>query len=124
LYVGDRLAAARLDLQSAGVLHVWILAYDVSLASYSPGSLLLVESARSAQSLGIKRIDLGKGQERYKQQFMSGATAVAEGSVDLRPITSTIRRSWSRTREFVRTSPLRGPAQYVIRNARSWWLYR
>jgi CelD/BcsL family acetyltransferase involved in cellulose biosynthesis len=124
LYVGERLAAARFDLRSRGVLHVWILAYDVSLAKYSPGSLLLLETARSAQALGIERIDLGKGNERYKQQFMSGATFVAEGSVDLRPMTSSIRRRWRCTRELVRASPLRAPAQYVIRNARSWWLYR
>ena len=124
LYVGDQLAAARFDIQSRGVLHVWFLAYDVSLAKYSPGSMLLVETARSAQSLGIRRIDLGKGLERYKEQFMSGATPLAEGSVDLRPMTSAIRRSWRSTRELVRESAFRTPAQYVIRNARAWWLYR
>jgi CelD/BcsL family acetyltransferase involved in cellulose biosynthesis len=124
LYIGDRLAAARFGIQSRGVLHSWIMAYDVSLAKHSPGSMLLVETARSAQSVGIKRIDLGKGQERYKQQFMSGATPVAEGSVDLRPLTSAIRRRWRRTRERVRASAFRTPAQYIIRNARAWWLYR
>ena len=61
LYVGERLAAARFGIQSGGVLHVLILAYDVSLATYSPGSMLLVETARSAQSVGIRRIDLGRG---------------------------------------------------------------
>jgi hypothetical protein len=55
---------------------------------------------------------------------MSGATPVAEGSVDLRPMTSAFRRSWRRTRELVRESAFRAPAQYVIRNARAWWLYR
>ena len=124
LYIGDQLAAARFDIQSGAVLHLWILAYDVSLAKHSPGSMLLVETARSAQSVGIRRIDLGKGQERYKQQFMSGATPVAEGSVDVRAMTSSISRGWRRTRELVRASPFGAPAQYVIRNARAWWLYR
>ena len=124
LYIGDRLAAARFALQGRGVLHSWIMAYDASLAKYSPGSMLLVETARSAQSVGIQRIDLGKGEERYKQQYMSGATPVAEGSIDLRPMTSAIRRRWSSACELVRASAFRAPAQYVIRNARAWWLYR
>jgi CelD/BcsL family acetyltransferase involved in cellulose biosynthesis len=124
LYIGDRLAAARFALQSRHVLHSWIMAYDGSLGKYSPGSMLLVETARSAQSVGLQRIDLGKGQERYKEQFMSGATLVAEGSVDLRPMTSMIRRGWRSTRELVRASAFRAPAQYVIRSARAWWLYR
>jgi CelD/BcsL family acetyltransferase involved in cellulose biosynthesis len=96
------------------------MAYDVSLAKWSPGSMLLLQTAQSAQESGIRRIDLGKGPERYKQQLMSGATEVAEGSVDLRPMTAAIQRSWRRTRELVRASPLRAPAQYVIRNARAW----
>jgi len=124
LYIGDHLAAARFSIQSRGVLHSWIMAYDVSLATYSPGSMLLVETARSAQSAGLERIDLGRGEERYKLQFMSGATPVAEGSVDMRSMTSAIRRGWICTRELVRGSRLRAPAQYVIRNARAWWLYR
>jgi CelD/BcsL family acetyltransferase involved in cellulose biosynthesis len=120
LFLGDRLIAARFGLFSQGVLHASVMAYDVSLAKWSPGSMLLLQTAQSAQESGIRRIDLGKGPERYKQQLMSGATEVAEGSVDLRPMTAAIQRSWRRTRELVRASPLRAPAQYVIRNARAW----
>lgn len=123
LYLGDRLAAARFGIRSNGVLHGWIMAYDVSLAKYSPGSILLLETAKSAPELGVHRIDLGKGTEQYKQQFMSGAIQVAEGSVDLRTVSAAIRRGWRCTRELVRASPLRAPAQYLIRNARAWWIY-
>jgi CelD/BcsL family acetyltransferase involved in cellulose biosynthesis len=124
LYIGDRLAAVHLGLRSNMVLHSWVTAYDVSLSKYSPGLILLKELAKGAQSLGISRIDLGKGPEQYKTRFMSGVTEVAEGSVDLRPMTAAIRRGWRATRELVRASPLRAPAQYVIRNARAWWIYR
>ncbi|MBI3466082.1 MAG: GNAT family N-acetyltransferase [Planctomycetes bacterium] len=124
LYIGDHLAAVHFGLRSHGVLHSWVTTYDVSLSKYSPGLILLLEFAKSAQSLGIRRIDLGKGPEQYKTQFMSGATEIAEGSVDLRAMTAAIRRGWRCTRELVRASPLRAPAQYVIRNARAWWIYR
>jgi len=124
LYLGDRLAAVRLGIRSHRILHGLVMAYDVSLAKYSPGSILLLETARSGQALGIGRVDLGKGPEQYKQQFMSGAIELAEGSVDLRSVTAALRRGWRCTRELVRASPFRRPAQYVIRNARAWLIYR
>jgi CelD/BcsL family acetyltransferase involved in cellulose biosynthesis len=123
VYFGERLAAARFGLRSGNVLHGSIMAYNPELASYSPGSILLVQTARAAQDLGISRIDLGKGPEQYKQQFKSGETTVAEGAVDMR-LTATIRKGWRCTREIVRASPLRAPAQRVIRSARAWLIYR
>jgi CelD/BcsL family acetyltransferase involved in cellulose biosynthesis len=124
LYIGDRLAAARFGLRSHGVLHASIMAYDVELSKFSPGSMLLLETAQAATELGIERLDLGKGPEQYKRQFMSGEFHLAEGSVDRRVMTAALRRGWRRTRELVRASPLRGPAQYVVRNARAWLIYR
>lgn len=110
LYFGDHLAAAHFGMRSGGVLHWWFPAYDPELSKYSPGSQLLLECVRAAGALGIRRIDLGKGREPYKRDFMTGAIALAEGSVDTRAITRSLRHAWHQAHHWARDSPLRGPA--------------
>jgi len=118
LYVGNRLAAAHLGMRSFGVLHFWFPAYDPELGKYSPGLVLLVEMARAAAARGIRRIDLGRGNERYKRSLMSGAIPLAEGAVDLRPAAALLRCGWLRMRESLRGSLLHLPVRYVVRSIR------
>jgi CelD/BcsL family acetyltransferase involved in cellulose biosynthesis len=123
LYLGDQLAAVHLGMFSRGVLHCWFPAYgadDNQLARYSPGIMLWVMLARESQALGIRRIDLGKGDERYKRELMTGATQIAEGAVELRHVSAALRKSWHGLRELVKRSPLRRPVQGVLRKWRSW----
>jgi hypothetical protein len=66
---------------------------------------------------------LGKGPMPYKFSFMSGSTPVAEGSVAVVPLVSTLRRSWHGTRAWLRTSPLRLPVRVagrLTRPIRGW----
>lgn len=120
MYAGDRLVAVHLGMRSGRMLHAWFPAYDPSFGKYSPGSILWIELARAAADLGIQRIDLGKGSESYKQQFMSGATPLTEGRVDVRPVARWLSRSWQLMRERVRASSLRGPVQAVMRLMSPW----
>jgi CelD/BcsL family acetyltransferase involved in cellulose biosynthesis len=111
LYLGDRLAAAYFGMRCRGVLHSWFVSYDLELRQYSPGLVLFLKLAEIAPSLGIHRIDLGKGPEEFKLGLMSGASRVAEGAVELRRLARTLRQGWFRTREWVRATPLRGVAR-------------
>jgi CelD/BcsL family acetyltransferase involved in cellulose biosynthesis len=115
VYAGDRPIAAHFGMRSRGVLHWWFPAYDPELASYSPGRVLLVELARACAREGIGKLDLGRGVAPYKARAMSGATPVLEGSVDLRPLARRLRSTWLATREFVKRSPLSGPARVPAR---------
>jgi CelD/BcsL family acetyltransferase involved in cellulose biosynthesis len=127
LYIGDRLAAAHFGMRSGRVLHWWFTAYDPELSKYSPGSQLLLELVKAGGSLGLARIDLGKGPEPYKRDFMTGAIALAEGSVDTRTITCGLRRAWHRAHHWARESPLRGPAAVpwrLIRRVRDQFQFR
>jgi CelD/BcsL family acetyltransferase involved in cellulose biosynthesis len=110
LYVGDELQAAFYCLRSNGVLHVWLAAYNPKLARYSPGYQLLLRMIQSAHRRGIDRIDLGRGDERFKASFATGAVPVAFGSIDSRPAMRTMRWAWHYSRHWVVTSPLRKPA--------------
>ena len=115
MYAGEELVAVHLGIRTEHVLHAWFPAYNPAYSKYSPGSILWVELARSAAAMGIRRIDLGKGSESYKQQFMSGATPVTEGRVDVRPMSRWLRQGWQKVRERIRSSALRGPAEVVMR---------
>jgi len=127
LYFGDRLAAVHLWMRSRAVLHSWFPAYEADLRSYSPGLVLLLEMARRAPALGVRRMDLGKGVKDYKSSFMSGAIPLAEGSVALHPLLRLVRHGWQWTRTWVRSSRLRAPARLAARwtrPLRGWLAFR
>jgi CelD/BcsL family acetyltransferase involved in cellulose biosynthesis len=115
LFAGDRLVAVHLGMRSGGVLHGWFPAYNPEFAKYSPGAILWIELAKAAAELGIRRIDLGRGSEGYKLQFMSGAIPLVEGRVDNAMLMRGLYRGWHGLRNCVRATPLRKPAQAVMR---------
>ena len=81
----------------------------------------------SAESLGIRRIILGKGNDAYKQRFMSDSEHVLQGCVDVRPAVSAARRAWRQTRDTVKASPLRAPAQVpakIVNRISTWLMFR
>jgi len=119
LYFSGILSAVLLSMRSHGVLHAWFSAYDPSIGQLSPGLVLWFELLKALPALGVRRVDLGRGREDYKQRLMSGATAVAEGSVDLRPLTSAFRRNWRRAYDWARRSPLRRPLLAPAKMVRS-----
>jgi len=123
LFVGDELAAIDFDIRSHGVLHGWFPAYDPRFANYSPGMILLLETAKAAESMGVTSIDLGKGQQQYKLSLMTDQVALAEGSVACRPLTKASRAIWKNIRCTVRASPFRSVAKQAARHAfrlQSW----
>ena len=82
LYVDNKLAATHFGMRSDKTLHWWFPTYDVNLAKYSPGIVLLLEVARRAPNIGLTKIDLGRGSQPYKKAFANGETILCEGSVE------------------------------------------
>jgi CelD/BcsL family acetyltransferase involved in cellulose biosynthesis len=105
LYAGDTVASMHFGIRSRTMLHGWFPSYNVHLAPYSPGMLHWIETIKTADSIGINRIDLGKGTEPFKRRLMTGATKVAEGTVDSRASVMAVRRAWWHTRDRFRNSP-------------------
>jgi CelD/BcsL family acetyltransferase involved in cellulose biosynthesis len=124
LLARGQVMAIHLGLLSRGVLHVWLPTYADEFSKYSPGLIFWVRMAQEASALGIRRFDLGKGRERYKQSLKTGALPVVEGSVDLRPLARTMRYGWARMRELIRSSPLGLPVQTLLRSGRALVSYR
>lgn len=107
LRVGHELLAATYCMRSNGVLHLWATAYNPAFARYSPGYQVLLKLIEAAPSLGVTRIDLGTGPERFKQSLMTGSVPVSEGAVDRVPGAHRMRRLWRSTRHLVRETALR-----------------
>lgn len=119
LYAGNTVASIHYGMRSRTLLHGWFPAYNVALARYSPGMLHWIETIRAANSTGIHRIDLAAGREGYKQRLVTGATKIAQGTVDPRAGTRAVRRAWWTARDHFRGSQLaaagRAPAEIMFR---------
>lgn len=118
MFVADKPVAVHLGMRTATNLHIWFPAYDVSYEKYSPGLILLLDLAAAASDNGITRIDFGKGKERYKQNFKSGDSIIAEGAVDHRVIAGSMRRYWHHTKRLMRSSRFRNQLEFPINATR------
>lgn len=103
LYVGDEVAALHFGMRSTSVWHYWFPSYNHQFQQYSPGLILLLKMIESAEDLGIQMIDLGKGDESYKQRVSNGVIPLAEGSVELPSLITTAR--WFRRQIEIVRSP-------------------
>ena len=119
LYVNDRLCAIHMGMRSRTVWHYWFAAYANEFARHSPGLLLLVEMARSAELMGLKTIDMGKGPEEYKDLFATSAVLLMEGSLELPSLARTLRGARQNAESWIRRSPIfpimRAPGRMVRR---------
>jgi CelD/BcsL family acetyltransferase involved in cellulose biosynthesis len=113
LFAGDEPVAIHFGLRSASVWHWWLPAYDPARARYSPGILLLVAMARSAVELGVRAIDLGKGEALYKRRFANSSAAVAVGAVE-RPSVAAV---WGRMERAANAILCRTPARGAVLRA-------
>ena len=92
LHVGERLAAAHFALLGRGVLHAWFIAHDEAFARYSPGVMLIADILKWAGEQGVREMDLGPGDYRFKLQLANAARGVTHGYVG-RPSPATLMRA-------------------------------
>jgi CelD/BcsL family acetyltransferase involved in cellulose biosynthesis len=109
LWAGERLLAVHMGMMARGILHWWFPAYDRNFAKFAPGRLMLAKLAEEANVHGLTRVDLGKGEYRYKLEIMTGATMVAEGYIETRQW-----RRWLRSQGRASATILRASAAYQI----------
>ncbi len=115
----DNLVAAQFCLRSRATLHTWFPAYDIERKQHSPGIVLDLELIDAAAAAGIDCIDFGKGLADYKQAFMTGSIRVGEGAVSLGWMSHLLHDAWPQTRERIRSSALKRPAQWLGQTTRS-----
>lgn len=118
LHAGDTLVAAHFGMHTPQVFQWWFPVYDTAQASYSPGSLLLLEAARAAAADGHGLLDLGKGDEPYKERFSDCATPLVEGIVSRSTPVTLARQVRKGLGAWLRTSPWAAPARPVLRQVK------
>jgi CelD/BcsL family acetyltransferase involved in cellulose biosynthesis len=118
LYAGDIVAGLHLGLRSADVWHSWFPTYNPDLQQYSPGLVLMLELARAAPAHGIREIDLGKGEARYKQGLATGWVPLQEGSVGAGALTAVGARAHASARRALRASGVHRAVRRAIRRGR------
>jgi CelD/BcsL family acetyltransferase involved in cellulose biosynthesis len=90
LYSDGEVVAAHFGPRSEGCLACWFPAYDPGLARYSPGLSLHLMMAEAAAASGIGYLDLGKGDEPYKQSLKTGDLTVGEGWIRRRSVGAVV----------------------------------
>jgi CelD/BcsL family acetyltransferase involved in cellulose biosynthesis len=120
LYAGKHLLAVHLGLLSSGVLHGWFPAFNEQFARYSPGLVFWVRLMQEAEQMGVRRIEWGRGDARYKDSLGNGCSWLGEGAIDLRPVARLVHRGNCIAWNWFNSTPLKGPLQHVVRLLRSY----
>jgi CelD/BcsL family acetyltransferase involved in cellulose biosynthesis len=118
LYAGDVAVAGHFGMYSNGIWHYWFPSYARDYSRYSPGLVLLLKMAESANQLGLSVVDLGKGEMLYKHRLKNGEVALAEGNVELSPWRALRRSAEGRLRAVIEKSALRQPLRKAIHSLR------
>lgn len=79
LEAGGEPVAFEYGLHAGAHYHFWFPAYEASVARYSPGILLSLETMRQGAAEGFKVFDYGFEGEPYKKYFCNRSQAVLEG---------------------------------------------
>ncbi len=80
VFLGDEPLALHLGLGSFTTWHYWTTAYNAvsNYTKYSPGLIMLHEMIKSAPSLIYQRLDLGRGELKYKRDVSNATHQVSE----------------------------------------------
>jgi CelD/BcsL family acetyltransferase involved in cellulose biosynthesis len=80
LLAGDTVVAGHLGLRSTSTLAWWFPAYNPDFGQYSPGLIMLLELARAMPDAGLSLLDLGKGDEPYKERLSNREIPLLRGA--------------------------------------------
>lgn len=78
LVADGSIVSAEFSLRSTTVYSEWLMAYDRAFKTREPGLVRLYKLIEALSGSAIRHIDLGKGDEEYKQHFSNGTIDVAE----------------------------------------------
>ena len=127
LYFDGELAAVHMGMRSRDAWHWWFPRFDDRFEDFRPGMLLMSKIVEHAPRLGVKRIDLGYGDEVYKLRFRTGAIRMVEGRAEVASISGAVRRWREGLETWVRGSSLLPLARLpgrLFKRLETWNRYR
>jgi len=108
LHIGDKLAAAQLDIRGGSTVHSWIIGHDPAFDRYSPGMMLFQDILRWMDNVPYSRLDLGAGDYRFKRELANREVSVAHGFVGGLSAAALMRQAAYGVRRVAEALPL-GP---------------
>ena len=118
LRAGDEVVAVHAGMRSRNMLHWWFPTYNRKFEKYSVGTILLFRIAEAAAAIGIRTVDLGKGDSQYKQRVMTDAADLVEGFVELPSLLASARKLQRAAEARVPRGPLAAPLRLPLRAIR------
>ena len=118
LRAGGRPVAMHFGMRCGDLLHYAFPSYDPEFSVYSPGTLLLLAIMDAAADNGVSIIDLGKGDAFYKGRLSNASTPLMAGAVASGPFSPLLKQGRDNIRKLVRATPLRRPAELLVRKLR------
>mgnify|MGYP003577335048 CR=1 FL=1 len=118
LYAGDTLVAAHFGMRSEKVWHWWFPVYSRAHHPYSPGLQLLLRVAEGAAAQGQVLLDLGMGDEPYKDTFSDCAAPLVAGCVSRPSLVTAARAVRKGAGRWLRTSPVAQPLRPLVQRLR------
>ncbi|WP_020662874.1 GNAT family N-acetyltransferase [Amycolatopsis benzoatilytica] len=106
VHIGGQLLAAHFGLRDGPVLHWWFPVYEPRFSRLAPGWILLREIVQAAADLGVRRVDLGRGEDEYKRRAMTGQVLVCQGEVSTGGLHRLVRRVSRQAVTAAKTSPV------------------
>lgn len=88
LYAGETPVAMHYGMLEGDLLHYWFPVFDPKYGYGSPGTQLFLEVVKQCESLGVQKIDMGYGEQRYKHKLTNVVTEMSYGLAD----SSSLRR--------------------------------
>lgn len=118
LRAGNEIVAAHLGLRSPAILAWWFPVYATRFSRYSPGLILCLEVLRAMGDQGLHVLDLGKGDEPYKQRLANAEIPLLQGAVLRDQLSARLvtARQWPResvNNYLLRHPEVRGRARHV-----------
>lgn len=115
LWAGDQLIGAHFGMLTKETLHYWFPVYDPAFHRYSPGTEMLMRSAENACQLGVKKLDLGYGDDSYKFKFCNASEPVAFGLANFNSLSRAVAKQQYTIRNQLKQIPMKPLVKSVLR---------
>ena len=116
MWAGDELICVHFGMMTDEILHYWFPIYDYQYSRYSPGTEMMLRVAEEASQRGIKKLDLGYGDDAYKFKFCNGNEAVLNGQINFNPIELKLAEKRYQLRTKLKQIPMKPLMKSVLRS--------
>ncbi|MFK7766803.1 MAG: GNAT family N-acetyltransferase [Mariniblastus sp.] len=115
LWAGDETIACHFGLLTDDILHYWFPIFDPQYSKYSPGTEILLQVTEHASELGVKKVDLGYGDDAYKFKFCNATEKVVCGRMTFNRLQFNLAKQRYHIRQKLKDIPMKPLAKSLLR---------